>query len=321
MPTLDLPLAELYQYQGTNPRPLDFDEYWARGLAEMRAVDSAVELVPASFQSQIAECFDLFYTGVGGSRIHAKYLRPRVRSGRKPAIVQFHGYSLNSGNWYDKLAWVAEGFSVAALDCRGQGGLSQDLGGVTGNTHRGQIIRGLDAPTPDQLLFRQIFLDTAQLVRIVSGFAEVDPDRIGAMGASQGGGLALACAALAPQIKRVAPVYPFLSDYQRVWEMDLAANAYEDIRNYFRLFDPTHAREEQVFTRLGYIDVQHLAPRIQGQVLMAATLMDNICPPSTQFAAYNKIRSPKSIMVYPDYAHEPELPGFKDATFEFLRKL
>lgn len=42
------------------------------------------------------------------------------------------------------------------------------------------------------------------------------------MGGSQGGGLALACAALEPSVARVASQYPFLCDWLRVWELDLA---------------------------------------------------------------------------------------------------
>ena len=42
------------------------------------------------------------------------------------------------------------------------------------------------------------------------------------MGGSQGGALALACAALEPRLKRIAPTNPFLCDYQRVWQIDLA---------------------------------------------------------------------------------------------------
>ena len=126
----------------------------------------------------------------------------------------------------------------------------------------------------------------------------------GGNGGSQGGGLSLACAALEPRIKRAAPLYPFLCDYQRVWEMDLDENAYEELRYYFRRFDPRHEREKEVFTQLGYIDVQHLAPYVRGEVLMAVGLMDTICPPSTQFAAYNKIESKKELAIYPDFGHE-----------------
>ena len=102
--------------------------------------------------------------------------------------------------------------------------------------------------------------------------------------------------------------------------MDQAKDAYFELRDYFRKFDPLHQREEETFTRLGYIDVQHLVPRIRGQVQMAVGLMDTICPPSTQFAAYNKITAPKDLRVYPDFGHE-SLPGNGDAIFQFMQSL
>ncbi len=319
MPTVDLSLAELETYPGRNPRPADFDAYWERGLAEMRATDPRVELVPAALEPGFAECFHLYFDGVGGARVHAKYLRPKRARGRHPALLEFHGYTGDSGDFAPKLGWVAAGLSVASLDCRGQAGLSEDRGGVRGTTQAGHIIRGLE-DAPDKLLYRQIFLDTAQLARIVMGFEEVDPERVGARGASQGGALTLACAALEPRIRRIAPVYPFLSDYQRVWEMDLAKDAYHELREFFRRHDPTHARIGHWFERLGYIDVQHLAPRIRAEVMMGVGLMDTVCPPSTQFAAYNKITSPKTRIIYPDFAHE-HLPGWADREFAFFGNL
>ncbi len=319
MPVFEFPLSQLRTYRGRNPRPTYFDDFWDAGLSEMRSVDPQVQLTPVNSSSRVAECFDLYFTGVGGSRIHAKYLRPKSSSQPHPAVLLFHGYTSNSGDWFDKFAWVSQGYSVAALDCRGQGGRSQDLGGVTGTTMRGQIIRGLD-DSPQKMLFRQIFLDTAQLAQIIMQLPEVDAKRVGATGASQGGGLTIACAALEPRIKRAAPVFPFLSDYQRVWEMDLAVNAYEELRTYFRQFDPRHERELEIFTKLGYIDCQHLAPRIREEVLMATGLMDQVCPPSTQFAAYNKITAKKDMLLYPDFAHE-NMPGLSDAIFEFMAGL
>lgn len=312
----DMPLDELVSYQGISPRPQDFDRYWEDALAEMRAVDPEVELQPAEFQVPGAECFHLYFRGVGGARVHAKYLRPNGSQDPHPAVLIFHGYSGSSGEWYDKLSYVSLGYSVAALDCRGQGGLSEDTGSVYGNTLHGHIIRGLD-DAPEKLLYRQIYLDTAQLARIVMNMPEVDEGRVGAMGQSQGGGLTLACAAFEPGIRMLAPVYPFLSDYKRVWEIDLAVDAYSELQEYFRKFDPRHEREDEVFTKLGYIDVQNLCDRIQGEVLWGIGLMDEICPPSTQFAAYNKIKSGKSMVIYPDYGHE-DLLGHKDQVMQFF---
>ncbi len=319
--TFDLPFEDLKAYQGKNPRPPDFDEFWEKGLAEMRALDRQVELIPAEFQPSSAQCFHLYFAGVGGARVHAKLLQPRNATQPRPALLLFHGYTGDSGDWYDKLGYVAEGITVAALDCRGQAGLSNDTSTVQGNTLHGHIIRGLDDAlhgSPDKLFFRQVFLDTAELARIVMDMPEVDPNRVGAMGASQGGALTVACAALEPRIKRAVPVYPFLSDYQRVWEMDQAKDAYLELQEYFRHSDPTHTCEAAVFEALGHIDIQFLAPRIQAEVLWVTGLMDTVCPPSSQFAVFNKIASSKTMVVYPDFGHEP-LPGLSDRAFQFLK--
>lgn len=317
MPAVDKPLHELREYRGISPLPADFDAYWQTALVELEATDPAPVLERAkTINPRNAEAFDLWFTGVGGARIYAKYVRPKNAPKPHPAVLQFHGYTGNSGDWQDKLSFVSEGLAVAALDCRGQGGRSEDNAPVKGNTHNGHFIRGLD-DAPEKLLFRSIFLDTAQLARVVMSFDEVDAARVGTTGGSQGGALSIACAALVPQIKRCVSVYPFLSDYKRVWEMDLAKDAYAELKAFFRHFDPCHEREDEIFSRLGYIDVKNLAPRIKAETLLALSLMDTICPPSTQFAVFNNISAKKDAVIYPDFGHEG-LPGFSDRAFDFL---
>jgi cephalosporin-C deacetylase len=209
--TFDLPIEQLKTYRGKNPCPSDFDSFWDKSLAEMRSIDPKVELIEAEFQAPNIECFHLFFTGVGEARVHAKLLRPANATSPHPAALLFHGYTGDSGDWFDKLGYVAAGFTVAALDCRGQAGLSEDSGSVTGNTLHGHIIRGLDDAlqgSPEKLLFRQIFLDTAQLARIVMEMPDVDANRVGAMGGSQGGALTIACAALEPRINEPRHSFP-----------------------------------------------------------------------------------------------------------------
>lgn len=323
--TFEMPMEALETYQGTNPRPDDFDQFWADGLDQLDRIDPDVEIVASDFQTSFADCFDLYFTGVANARIHAKYVRPKPGDDPHPAILQFHGYADKIGDWADgpMLAFAAQGFSYVGMDCRGQGGGSQDTGTVQGNTVRGHIVRGLDDAIngrPENLLFRNIYLDTVQIARIVMNMDDVDPTRVGAWGGSQGGGLSVACAALEPRIRRVAPLYPFLSDFQRVWEMDQAKDAYFELQDWFRRNDPLHKKETEVFNALGYIDIQHLAGRLKCDVLWRMGLMDTVCPPSTQFAAYNKITSPKSLEIYPDFGHE-RLPLSFDHLFDFMRDL
>lgn len=318
MPLLfDMPLDQLKSYQGRNPKPADFDTFWDAALKKMRAADPQLELKPAGLKLPFAECFDMYWTGAGGARVYAKLVRPTKAAKPHPAILKFHGYTGNCGDWYDALPFAAMGWTVAMLDCRGQAGKSQDVGGVIGNTHNGHIIRGIDEADPAKMLFHQIYLDTAQMAKIVMDMDDVDETRVAATGGSQGGGLTVACTALEPRIKLSAPMYPFLSDYQRVWEMDQAERAYAELKTYFRHFDPLHEREKEIFTKLGYIDIQHLAPRIRAEVLMAVGFCDTVCPPSTQFAAYNKITSKKQFVGWPDFAHE-HLPGWDDIRLKFL---
>ena len=319
MPMLDMPLHELKTYQGRNPRPADIDAFWDASIAEMEALGTSCELVKAVFQVPNIACYDLYFTGVGGARIHAKLCIPKADK-PLPAVCHFHGYSGSAPEFSWMLSWAAAGFVIAALDCRGQGGESEDTGSVKGNTFCGHIIRGLAEGNPKKLLFRQIFLDTAQLARIVMALPEVDESRVGAFGGSQGGALTLACAALTPNLNRCAPTYPFLCDYQRVWEMDLARDAYQELKDYFRHYDPCHAREAELFTLLGYIDNQHLARRIKAKTLWFTGLMDNICPPSSQFAAYNKLTCEKDMVIYPDFGHE-NLPYSGDKTMQFMLQM
>lgn len=312
---IDLPLKDLETYMGKSPKPDDFDAYWERALKQLDQQAMDFELVEASFKTRFADCYHLYFIGVGGAKVHAKLVKPKPGKATGQGLAIFHGYSVDSGDWLDKVAYAAEGVTVLALDCRGQGGLSEDNLTVQGNTLKGHIIRGLDNSNPDDLYYRQVFLDTVQTVRILIGMEEVDPSRVGVYGQSQGGALATACAALEPRVKELFAVYPFLSDYKRGWEMDIQNSAYEEIAYYFRCFDPTHTRNEEIFNKLGYIDIQNLASRIKAKVLWITALRDSICPPSTQYAAYNKITAEKDIILYHEFGHE-YLPGHGDLVFQ-----
>jgi len=320
MPALDFPLEKLQSYRGSSPLPKDFDAYWERALNELDAIPLEYTLEPGPFSAPGVKCQYLYFIGVGGARVCCKLLHPEDTSKKMPAIAMFHGYSMNSGGWVEKLPYAYSGFCVLAMDVRGQMGSSDDNLQVPGNTLRGHIIRGLSKNDPDKLFYRNIFLDTAQAARILMNMDFVDENRVGATGASQGGALTLTCAALEPRVKMNAPMYPFLSDYKRTWEMDLYKHAYEELSYYIRNLDPRHQRVDEMFEMLGYIDVANLATRIKGETYMFITLMDEICPPSTQFAAYNRIEAKKSCEIYPNHGHE-ELPESAELIYDFFKGL
>ena len=311
----DLSYDDLLTYRGTNPRPDDFDEFWDKGLAELATVDPQVVLEPSAFEAPFARCEDLYFTGTGETRVHARLVRPRETTGPRPAVLMFHGYGGTPPSWVDLLPYAARGYTVAALDVRGQVGLN-DLGGFTLRHH---VVDGLDEG-PEHLVYRHVFLDTKRLADVVLGLDEVDPDRVATTGHSQGGALSLVCAALEPRVALVAAVYPFLSDYRRAYDVSLDEAPYDEINQWFRKRDPQHRREDEVFTRLGYVDIQHLAPRIRARVDFTTAFEDRVCPPSTQFATYNKLPGEKTLRIYPDHGHD-DLPGLADELYQVLGTL
>ena len=293
-------INELLKYTGSTPMPSDFDSYWDDAIIEMKSIDPNVELIKV-LDLPTVECFDMYFTGVGGARIHAKFAKPKNITKPTGAMLYFHGYHANFPEWYRLLVFAGQGLCVAAMDCRGQAGKSEDKGGVIGNTVIGHIIRGMLENDPKKLLYRSIYLDTAQLANIVMNFDFVDENRVYSFGGSQGAGLALACAALEPKIKKTVAYCPFLCDFKKAYELN--GGAFSEIQDYFVRTDPRHETEEYVFNRIAYVDVSNLAHRIKAKVKMLTGMRDATCPPITQFAMYNKLKSEKEYYIYPDYAH------------------
>ena len=307
---------ELLSYQGISPCPEDFDLFWQNMIKKTKALDANVKLEKAKYSYKNAEAFHLYFDGLDGSRIHARYLRPK-NAENAPVIFLFHGYGGASPDWVSLLPYVCEGFCVAALDCRGQAGRSEDKGRYAGNTYHGQLIRGALENNPENLLFAKIFTDTVQLVGIVEEMPEIDKNAMYTKGVSQGGGLALACASLCPQIKKTAICFPFLSDYKKAWQICAPGTAYDEIKSYFIFFDPRHEKEDELFKLLGYIDVQNHVKNINAEVLMFTGMADNICPIWLQFATYNKVKTNKKVYFYPDLGHD-YLPESEEITLRWF---
>lgn len=108
------------------------------------------------------------------------------------------------------------------------------------------------------------------------------------------------CAALCDaDTGRIAIYYGAADSYVAV-----AYTTFEEITWYFRQRDPNHLREDFFFERLAYIDIKNRAKNVKCDVLWMTALMDNVCPPFSQMAAYNSITSNKRIVFFPEYQHE-----------------
>jgi cephalosporin-C deacetylase len=161
------------------------------------------------------------------------------------------------------------------------------------------MTRGIEDPR--DYYYRRVFTDAARAVRVAASHERVDAARVGVTGGSQGGGIAIAAAALNPGLVKVLmPDVPFLCDFRRATSI-VDTSPYSEITSYLK----THRQSvENVFRTLSYFDGASHAARVNARSLFSVALMDNVCPPSTVFAAYNAVPSEKEIRVYAYNLHE-----------------
>lgn len=307
----------LKSYTGTDPCPADFDEFWTRRMAEADEVPLGYRLEEAPLAGgPVMELCDLWFEGLRGERLHAKYLRPKT-SERVPLVLQFHGYPGASRSWFEQCSFVGMGMALIALDCPGQGGLSQDVGGFDGATVAGHLVAGLDGAV-ENLYYVRLYQDIRILCNIVRGLPGIDLDRVYVNGASQGGALGLAtCALNFDLVTRAAILYPFLSDMRMVWELGLDAVAYDGIGYFSRWFSAAGERLDEGFSKLAYFDSKNFAHLVRCPVLFGTGLEDTVVPVPTQFAVFNNLTCPKVHHLYPDFSHE-EIQEYDDLIIPFF---
>ena len=302
MPVLDMPIKEMESYLGKSIKPNDFDDFWENEIKKIDISNIEYKIVKKDFKNKQADYYEIYFKGIDGANIYAMYICPTA-SDKVPTVLEFHDYKEASRGWHHLTRYIALGYSVIAMDCRGQGGKSEDIGGTKGSTVSGHLIVGLDDDIVN-MYYTKVYLDAYILSKIVEGFDKTDINKMISFGKGQGAALALVVAALNKNIKKCSMQYPFLADFKRVWEMDLDKDAYEGIRYYFRWFDPMHLKEEEVFRRLGYIDIVNFSKKLECELLIGTGLLDTICPPSTQYAIFNNANCKKKHLVFHKYGHE-----------------
>jgi cephalosporin-C deacetylase len=153
---------------------------------------------------------------------------------------------------------------------------------------------------PKTYFYRRVFTDGVRAVEAAKAHPAVDAGRIAITGGSQGGGITLAVAGLEPTVKVAMPDVPFLCHYRRATDIVDSA-PYNEIVKFCR----THRdKVDTVFDTLSYFDGVNFAARTTCQGLFSVALMDQTCPPSTVFAAYNHFAGPKDIRIWKYNEHE-----------------
>jgi len=305
MAFFDMSLAEMQAYLPPRQEPDDFDAFWDRTLAQARSFPLDARFAPIDFGLKTLESYDVTFNGYGGQPIKGWFLLPAHREGKLPCVVEFIGYGGGRGFPTDWLLWPSTGHAFLVMDTRGQGSAwsTSDTPDIeidgSNPQYPGFMTRGV--LSPETYYYRRVFTDAVRAVEAAASHPAVDAGRIAATGGSQGGGITLAVSALSPLLVKAAmPDVPFLCQYRRATTIT-DAHPYQEIARYCM----THRNKvEQVFSTLAYFDGLNFATRAKAPALFSVGLMDEVCPPSTVFAAYNYYAGPKDIRMWEFNHHD-----------------
>jgi cephalosporin-C deacetylase len=315
----DLPLDELRRYRPALPAPDDMGAFWSDTLAEAAAHPIAAVFRPVQTGLRLIDTFDVTFAGHAGQAVRGWLHVPAGSAEQLPCVVQYVGYGGGRGLPHENLLWAAAGYAHFIMDVRGQGS-AWSVGETAdpepaGPAHPGFMTRGILDPAG--YYYRRLYVDSVRAVDAVRAHDAVDPTRIVVTGGSQGGGLALAVAGLRNDLTAVMPDVPFLCHFRRA-VLVAERGPYLEIARYLKIH---RWHVDEAFRTLDYFDAAAIGRGATAPALFSVALQDEVCPPSTVFAAYNSYGGAGEIREYPFNDHEGG-EGFQQAAqLEWLATL
>lgn len=271
--------------------PEDFDSFWADASAEANAVklDFHRSLTnDFSFPGFTVESID--FQGMTG-RVQGWIAYPEGAR-RLPGFVWVPPYGRESllPNQYG----TRDGFVSLSFNFHGLGAFHQEKYAID----RGYFAQGAD--DPETWVFRRMLQDAIIATRVLQAQIEVDEDRIGSMGMSQGAGISIWLGAHCPIIKAVCADMPFLSGITNTIMNTVYRYPLKELRDFM---DSIPLGEARVLNTLSYFDTMNQATRCKIPTHVSLGLKDPACKPDTVRAVYDALPGMKELSVY-DWGHD-----------------
>lgn len=286
------------RYGTSVTKPEGYDAFWQETWERLQRVPLEPRVEPVALRStQAVAVYEGHYTSWEGLRIACWYCIPRRPGlgshGRHPAIAFMPGYvsepPLGAGK-----EWARRGFACVVVAPRGK--LRSNA--VFNPGYPGLLTHNLiDYQTYG---YRGFYCDAWRAIDFLLSRPEVDPERLGVTGSSQGGGLSIITAAWRSEVKAACPGAPYLCGMREAINLT-HTYPYEEVNDYLRTYPE---RRNALLRTLDFYDGINMAPRVACPTLVNIGLIDPTCPPETGYAVYAALGSPvKDLHAYAGEGH------------------
>lgn len=289
----------------------DFEEFWAKSVAQLRAAPLEVrrEKLKTPYDKTFTT-YEVFYNTHDRTVVSAYFSVPNGATGKLPCVVEFHGGSMK-GKIYPNI--VATGVCCFSMHVRAQGGTVVDGAEYqTTDFNGGLMTRGL--LNKDDFYMKNIYLDAIRAMDVAAQLEEVDPDRIVTYGGSQGGALSITASALSG---RSCKCYTYVTSYCCIHRrVELGSRIYKSTHDFLKSY-PQYT--DLVLDNMTYFDVNNMVSLLKVPTSFCLALADDVCLPEFVYSAYAHAECEKDIMFVPFAPHCLPEPYKDFAEFEFAQ--
>ena len=304
----------------TQTNPADFDAFWESERARLAALPLDVRWTPLpDHGTAAADCWQINLQNVGAidgaSRLYGILCMPNA-PGKYAALLSVPGAGVRpywglaelAGRGLITLQIGIHGIPVTqpqpVYDGLGRGGLF------------GYPTFGLDSR--ERYYYRRVYTGTLRANDFLVSLPQWDGRNLGVTGGSQGGALAIVTAGLDRRVTRLAAYYPALSDLTGY--LHGRAGGWPHM---FRASDGPHVHRDdpKKIATTSYYDVVNFARRVTAPGLYLWGFNDEVCPPTSMYAAYNVITAPKQLQLAYDKGHSTAQEQVDDVHEWLVREL
>ncbi|MFL5581304.1 MAG: acetylxylan esterase [Gemmatimonadaceae bacterium] len=272
------------------PRPADFDAFWAAKLRALDSVPVNPVVTPGESGKPGVEWATVRLDNVGGAHVYGQLAKP-AREGKFPAMVV---YQWASPPYPLQKPWVtepaAQGWLVLNVEPHDvPGDMPQAFYDALPAIIKQYNLVGRHSR--DESYFLRMYLGDYRAVEYLASRPEWDGRTMVVTGTSMGGQQSLATAGLNPRVTALVVNVPSGSDVTAAlhgrgasypnWDVSRP-----DVRETARYFDPAN-----------------FAPRITARALVAMGFIDEVSAPAGIWSTFNQMRGPKEAAPMPDAPH------------------
>ncbi len=277
--------------------PADFKTFWDNGKSELAKIplDAKMTLLPERSTAN-TNVYHVNIQGYGkNSRLYGILCVPK-KEGKYPALLRVPGAGVRP---YGGEIYLAEK-GIITLEI-GIHGIPVNLDPAVYTSLADGALSGyqnFNIDDRDRFYYKRVYLNCVRANDFLTSLPQYDGSNLGVIGGSQGGALSIVTAALDSRVKYLSAMYPALSDLTATLHGRTGGWP-----NYFDKWGIAYNNTPAKITTLGYYDVVNFAKGVTAPGIYSWGFNDEVCPPSSTFAAYNSITAPKSLIIKQETGH------------------